>query len=411
MEISHEMDRAPKDKKERFIRLLQSQHRKVIGLATGTSADGIDAILLDIEDSDTRPRFKVLATGYTPYPPDVRAAIFEQFQPATSRVDDICNLNFVIGEIAARAVRQIVEEAGLQAEDIDLIGAFGQTTYFETSPRQTGDISTGSMLSLMEPVVIAERTGITTVSNLLQRDIAAGGQGAPMTGFSDFTIYHDPERNRALQNIGGIANVGIVPADGDLNRVMGFDTGPGNMIIDAVATHITQGQQTYDHDGLLAAKGTVSRALLDRLLDDDYIRQPPPKCTGRERYGVQFTKQIVEEARALGLSDEDLIATVTAFTAESIIYNYQKFVLPHTPIDEVIVGGGGANNPYLMDLLRKGLDPIRVVTDTEYGMLPDFREAILVALLANETISFRASNVPSVTGARNWVALGSITPA
>ncbi len=399
------------DKRERFLRLFESDRRRVIGLMSGTSADGVDAVLLDIAGSGMQTHFELLATFSLPYSAEVQQAIFELFRPATGSVDRICHMNFVLGEIYARAALGVIQEAGLQPADVDLIGVWGQTTYYLPEAVQTADVTTGSVLQLCEPAVIAERTGITTVSNFLSRDIAAGGRGAPMASMGDNILYHDPVKNRVVQNIGGIANVGTVPASGDLESIIGFDTGPGNMIIDAVVKMITGGRQTYDRDGIIASSGQVNQPLLDSLMADPYLHQAPPKSTGREQYGEQYSASLLARARAGGVSDPDLVATVTAFTAESIAFSYRRFVFPHLHVDEVIVGGGGAKNPHLLRLLGERLAPIPVVTDKEYGVPPEYREPLHIALAANETISFHAGNVPAVTGARKWVVLGAITPA
>jgi anhydro-N-acetylmuramic acid kinase len=269
----------------------------------------------------------------------------------------------------------------------------------------------GAIFMLGDLNVIAERTGITAIGAYCSRDIAAGGNGAPFTGLGDFVTFHHPERTRAIQNLGGIGNVSVVPSEGGVNDVIGFDTGPGVMVIDSVARHLSGGAMQYDEDGRMAAAGTAHPALLEELLQNPFIQREPPKATGREDFGEQFTHSFLERARDHGLPPNDIVATATALTVESIALNYERFHLPHGPIDEIIVGGGGALNPTLMGMLRSRLSPIPVRTDEDYGISSFAKEATYVTLLANETVRGHNNNVPSVTGALSPVVAGLIAPA
>ena len=374
----------------------------VVGLMSGTSADGVDAVVVRLSGAPPALDLEVLHHTHTPFTADLRQRIFAAFRPETSSVDALCRLNFALGRTFAEAVLRAIDVAGLTREQVALIGSHGQTLWHEP---EGPDAST---LQLGEPAVIAERTGIPVVSNFRTRDVAAGGQGAPLVAYVDVLLLTHPERVRAAQNIGGIANVTYLPPVGADEKAFAFDTGPGNMLIDDAARRATDGAWTYDRDGTLAARGTVDADLLAALLDDAYLRQPPPKSTGRERYGAQVGGRIWVQARERGLAPEDVVATLTAFTAGSIARAYRDF-LPCFP-DEIVVSGGGARNVTLMAMLRQRLAPAVVLSSDEIGMGVEAKEALAFAVLAYETWHRRPGNLPAATGARYPVILGSITP-
>jgi anhydro-N-acetylmuramic acid kinase len=275
------------------------------------------------------------------------------------------------------------------------------------NPVTTGGITTSSVLLLGEPAVVAERIGVTTVSHFRNRDLAAGGLGAPLTGFGDYVLYHHTELNRAVQNIGGIANVCLVPAHGGIDTVIGFDT--GNMVVDALVNMMTGGEQQFDRDGKIASQGKLDKELLAELLADSYFSKLPPKATGRERFGVQYATVLREKGHERGLSDEDIVAVATVLTADSIALAYKQFLLPLTRLDQIIVGGGGAYNKTMMQQLQIQMDPVPVLRAEDLGISSYSREAVYAALLANETVSGRAANLPKVTGARRSVVMGAIS--
>jgi anhydro-N-acetylmuramic acid kinase len=260
-------------------------------------------------------------------------------------------------------------------------------------------------MQIGESSVISERTGIDVISNFRERDMAAGGKGAPLVPYLDYMLMRHRGRGRVAVNIGGIANLTAIPPNTSTERVIAFDTGPGNMIIDQLVSRITQGRQTYDRDGAIAATGDIDVKLLAKLLRDKYFRAKPPKTAGREQYGSEFVSKLLDTE----LSSEDLIATATALTAESIAAAVRNFVLPEMRVDEIFVSGGGTHNPTLMRMLRKAMGEIPVKESTEVGLDVDAKEAIAFAVMAYETAHCRPSNVPMATGARRSVVLGKIT--
>jgi anhydro-N-acetylmuramic acid kinase len=369
---------------------------------SGTSADGIDAALTDITGAPPHLNARLILHTHIAFTSEQRAEIFALFEPATGSVDRICHMNFQLGEWFAAAALQAVAQANLKPTDIDLIGSHGQTIYHAVD----ADSPIKSTLQIGEAAVIAARTGITTVADFRVADVAAGGQGAPLISYIDWLLLRHESRCRAIQNIGGIANVTYL-APGDDSAVIAFDTGPGNMLIDAAVNSATDGEQTYDEDGAWAASGKVDRALLAELMAHPFLSRRPPKTTGREQFGVHYANELWSRAQSQGISDADLVATLTAFTAESIADAYRRF-LPQMP-DEVILGGGGAKNPILLALLREALDPIAVTTHEALGIPDDAKEALAFAVLAYETLHGRAGNLPNCTGASRRTVLGKIT--
>jgi anhydro-N-acetylmuramic acid kinase len=386
----------------RLIEIINKKKRNVIGLMSGTSADGVDSALVEIEGYGIDTRVKLIKFATYPFSENVRDRLFRIFPPSTCSVVDICELNFAIGDAFANSVLKVIEESGLKISDVDLIGSHGQTICHLPN----SDIR--STLQIGEPSVIAFKTGIVTVADFRVADVSAGGHGAPLVPYVDFLLLRDKEKTRAIQNIGGIGNVTVLPANDDLESVIAFDTGPGNMIIDETVRIITNGQYNYDYNGEIASKGVPNTYMLNKLLSHPFIKQTPPKTTGREDFGVHFTRRIVAEARDLNISDTDLVATVTAYTAECIYENYKRFILPKYDVSEVLICGGGVHNQTLMRFLRERLYPIDVGVVDDYGLSSDAKEAIAFAVLANETIHGNYGNVPNATGANKRVILGKI---
>jgi len=390
----------------------------VIGLMSGTSADGIDVAVVRLEGAPPFLTWEVLAHTHRPFGPELHTEIFACFRPETGSVDRLCRLNFALGREFGAAALEAVNYAGLSISEIDLIGSHGQTLWHEPP---AGDES-GSTLQLGEPAIIAEMTGVPVVSNFRTRDMAAGGQGAPLVPLADWLLLAHPTKIRAAQNLGGIANVTFLPPTekqslqkasqqdvlGSLaHRVLAFDTGPGNMLIDQAARLETDGAWNYDHDGTLAAQGHVDESLLAEWMTEPFFRQHPPRTTGRELFGAQRAMEYWSQASRRKLSPSDIVATLTALTASSIEHAYRTF-LPVFP-EEVIVSGGGASNHTLMAMLAERLIPARVTTSEEFGLGIEAKEAVAFAVLAYETWHRRPGNIPTATGASRAVVLGSIT--
>lgn len=380
----------------------------VIGLMSGTSADGTDAVLVEIEGAPPTLQWRVIQHVNLPHPSELNAEIFACFRPETGSVDRLSTLNFALGRAFAHAVLRCIEAAGMQPGEIDLIGSHGQTLWHDPE----GTIP--STLQLGEPAVIAELTGIPVVSNFRTRDVAAGGQGAPLVAYVDQLLFSHPSQIRAIQNIGGIANVTFLPAVGATSssidapgQILAFDTGPGNMLIDDAVRRASNGAYAFDKDGEMAAQGQIDEALLSDLLEDSFLAQAPPKTTGRERFGAQLGAKLWQRAQQRHLSNQDYIATCTAMTAFSIADAYRRF-LPQLP-DEMIVSGGGARNKTLMAYLRTALPSMQIFTSDEVGLAVEAKEAVAFAILAYETWHKRPGNLPSATGAKRPVILGSVT--
>jgi anhydro-N-acetylmuramic acid kinase len=394
---------------------------KVIGLLSGTSVDGIDAALVEITDRGLETRVKLLCFETYPFPEGVKERVLEASSANTGTVDKICHLNFYLGELFAEAALRLVEQGGYRLSEIDLIGSHGQTIHHLPQSRQEPGImrptlQVRSTLQIGEPSVIAERTGCTVIADFRPRDMVVGGEGAPLAPYVHYILFRDQEKARVINNIGGISNVTFIPAQAEPDQIIAFDTGPGNMIIDHLVQQMTQGQYTFDPDGKMAARGRVHTGLLAWLMKHPYLSKPPPKTTGREEFGKEFIQKLLKKAGEENISSEDLLATSTTFTAESIIDSYRQFLpiqnkASSKPIPtEVILCGGGVRNKTLVALLQKALDPIPVKKVEDYGYSGDALEAILFALLARETLLGIPSNVPKATGAEYPVILGKIVP-
>ena len=354
---------------------------RVAGVMSGTSLDGIDVAVVEVRGR----HIQTIGFQSTPYPIALRLDLLGDLDVAR-----ISRLNFYLGELYARAVVRAVRRFGA----VDLIGCHGQTIFHE------GGANT---LQIGEPAVIAELTGVPVVSNFRTRDIAAGGEGAPLVPYVDFLLFRHPTRTRIILNIGGIANITVIPPAAFLRDVVAFDTGPGNMVIDALVRDYTGGKQNYDRNGKIAASGKIARGLLKELLADPYYRKRPPKSVGREQYGREFVARL----KASKIPLQDLVSTATALTAATIATAVSRVTRPPA---ELIASGGGVHNPYLMMHLAAFLPDVAVTTSSHYGLDADAKEAISFAVLAFETWRGRPASLPSVTGATHAVILGNITP-
>lgn len=384
---------------KQLLKIARLKKRLVVGLMSGTSADGVDAALVEIEGASTDMRLRVLAFETYPYSKQMASAV-RNLQDGDTR--QVCEMNFRLGELFARAALDVIQSAGLKPPDVHLIGSHGQTVYHQPDIEPPGR----STLQIGEPAVIAERTGICTVADFRVRDVAAGGFGAPLIPYVDFLLFRRPGRTRALQNIGGIANVTVVTPSTD--GVFAFDTGPGNCLIDEFVRAMTDSREQFDKDGARAREGDIQDDILGNLLEHPYFSVSPPKTTGRELFGPEFVQKLVRATPPEHRTD--MLATLTALTAHSIKLGYDRFIFPKTNISEVILSGGGCKNAFLVELLESLFEPIPVRLSDEYGISADAKEAIGFAILANETIQGNPSNLPSATGASHAVVLGKIVP-
>jgi len=356
----------------------------IVGLMSGTSADGIDAAVVRVRGSGVRTRAEIIACVAVPYPAQDRQELFALFSTSTGTVERICAFNFRLGTLFAQAAAAAIAAAHLRSDQVHLIASPGQTVY-HIPPHADGR---GSTLQIGEAAVIAERLGIPVVSDFRVRDMAAGGQGAPLVTYADYLLFRDEQRARAVQNLGGIGNVTYLPRGGGIDTVLAFDTGPGNMVINGVVELISGG-----------------------TLGDPYFSSPPPKTTGREKFGQGYATALLATARQRGLSDADVVATATRLTVESIARAYRAFLVPRGGVDDVMLGGGGSHNPVLREWLAQALRPAQVRTTDEWGIASRAKEAVAFAILANETVAGNPSNVPSATGATHPVVLGKLVPA
>ncbi|KAA3597317.1 MAG: anhydro-N-acetylmuramic acid kinase [Candidatus Scalindua sp. AMX11] len=393
---------------EKLIRLQSKNSRTVVGLMSGTSCDGIDACLIKIEGSGLTTKVDFIGFETYPYSDEIREMILRSSKRETGSVDLVCRLNFTLGKLFANSVRRIAEKISIPLSEIDLVGSHGHTVYHLPASKGIVNINEGSTLQIGEPSVIAQETGITTIADFRTRDIAVGGDGAPLVPYTDFILLGRDGVCRAIQNIGGIANVALLPGDCDINKVIAFDSGPGNMVIDRFAEKITNGRAKFDKDGALASRGRPDQHFLDRLCAHPFVTKQPPKSTGREDFGIDFADNLYEEMKQKRLNDSDAIATVTAFTAKSISDSYRNFIQPLHRIEEVVLGGGGVHNRTLMKFLGDYLPCMRIRQTDDFGIPADAKEAMSFALLANETVYGTPANIPSSTGAKEKVVLGKI---
>jgi anhydro-N-acetylmuramic acid kinase len=377
---------------------------------SGTSADGVDAALVRIEGRLPSVCLRLEAFLTWPFPSGLREAILMASDARTGTVDLLCRLNVALGEVFAEAALAVTNQAGIDIGTIALIGSHGQTVQHLPEAAPLGGYPIRATLQLGEPSVIAERTGVMTVADFRSRDMAAGGEGAPLAPYVHYVLFGAANRTRLVQNIGGISNVTLLPAGGTLADVRAFDTGPGNMPIDGAISRLTGGRETFDKNGARAARGRVHQALVHELLVHPFLQRSPPKSTGRETFGAGFLEHVLGRASELGVMDDDLIASVTAFSAATIVDAYRRFILPHHPHVESILCGGGSRNPVLTDRLRQELPEVEWRLCDDYGLSADALEAVSFAVLAHATVCGHPANVPAATGAQQAVILGKVVP-
>src|SRR5882762_3775716 len=417
----------------------------VLGMMSGTSADGIDTALAKISGlppaAGAPPNLKINLVNHThqSFPAQIRKEILRVAEQNPLTPAEFSQLNARLGHVYAEAALTACKKFRISPKNIDLIGNHGQTIFHQGVPTNFLGAKTASTLQIGDGSIIANLTGITTVSDFRPADIALGGQGAPLVPFADYALYRDKKLGRISLNIGGIANIAVIPANAKPSDVVAFDTGPGNMLIDALVQHFTHGRQRYDKDARLARNGKLIPQILATLMNDSYFRARPPKSTGREYFGSAYIKRLLALGRRYHAKPSDLIRTATIFTALSIADALHRFVLPKVKIDQLIVSGGGASNPLLMAQLAALLSsfpvgaqpcpersrrnaaphlgttstssPIAVFHSSNFGIPTDAKEALAFAILAYETFHQRPSNLPSATGAKKPAILGKISCA
>lgn len=376
----------------------------IAGVMSGTSLDGIDVALVHIEGSGVGSKVELIHFTTVPFCNDMKNEILQALSIENSNVQLICSLNFKLGLCFAGAVKEVCKEANFPLGQLDVIGSHGQTIYHQ--PKQDGTMIP-STLQIGEPAVIAYETKTTVISNFRTMDMAAGGQGAPLVPYSEIILYRHQTKNRLLQNIGGIGNVTVIPSQLSDKSVIAFDTGPGNMIMDELCQRLFR--LPYDQNGKIAKQGVVVEEILTYCMNHPFLKMNPPKSTGREQFGEEFVSELLK--RFEKHCKENILTTVTMFTANSIVYHYKEFILPYYEIDEAILGGGGSYNDTLVEMIRHGLkeEKCALFLQEDIGFSSEAKEAIAFAILANETYHRNPSNVPSATGAMQSVVLGNIT--
>ena len=380
-----------------------------VGLMSGTSHDGVSAALVRIDERG-RPAVQLLAFKTYPYLTRFRRRLLAAGNAGAVGADELAELNFGLGRAFANAALNLVRGAGVPIKDLSFIGSHGHT-FFHLPPGRAWRGAIPSTLQLGESAVIAAVTGVPVVNDFRPMDIALGGEGAPLAPLMHLRLFGDRKLGRVIQNIGGIANATYLPpgVSGDASRLIAFDTGPGNGPIDAVVGQLSNGRLRMDRDGRMAARGAVNTQLLAELLRHRYFARKPPKSTGREEFGQAFVDQLMKRATALKLADADIIATTTALTAHTIADACRRFAIPLGPVQQLIVTGGGAQNPTLMALLARELPELAVMRAADVGVNGDALEAIAFAVLGYEMLNGRPGNLPSVTGARAPAVLGKLT--
>jgi len=385
---------------------MTSKPMLVLGLMSGTSADGIDVALARISGAPPSLKVRLLGHASMGFPTDIRSEILHIAEQRPITAGRLSQLHFDLGAIYANAALRACKQFRVSPRKIDLIGSHGQTVF-----HQSWSEGRASTLQIGDGAVIAACSGITTVSDFRPADMALKGQGAPLVPYADYLLYGHPRMGRASLNLGGIANITVLPAAARATQILGFDTGPANILIDGLVRRFTRGRTQMDRDARLALRGQTIRPLLQKLMQDPYLRLAPPKSTGREYYGESYLRRIILLGRRYHAKPNDLIRTATLFTALSVVDAINRIVLPRTKIQQLIVSGGGAHNPLILTQIAALLPEIEVVPSSVLGIPEDAKEALAFAMFAYETIHQRPSNLPSATGARGRAILGKISYA
>ena len=374
----------------------------IVGLMSGTSLDGVDAVLLRVNGTGVHTSFEQLGSYHKPFPRGLRDFIQRNSHPATSRVDEIARLNVLLAQLYADAVKSVARRGNVKLSQIALIGSHGQTIQHLPKPALMFGRKVRATLQIGDPSILATLTGIPTVGDFRVADMAVGGQGAPLVPYFDWLAFRSRTKNKLLLNIGGIANVTMLPRNCSVEEVTAFDTGPGNMVVDTLMSKLYK--KPFDRNGLTASRGAVALDLFRWMQTHPYFKMKPPKSTGREIFGRDFVGAVLEKGKQY--DSDDIIATASQLTPFSIHDAYVRFIRKRVTVDELIVSGGGAKNRFFLDELQRyfGRDRVRLIE--EFGISSSSKEAICFAILANETMAGNPTNIPGVTGARKSVALG-----
>ena len=374
---------------------------------SGTSLDGIDIAIADICGSGQRLTLEVVATFSHPFASAVRELILKNSAPSTSSVRDISQLNALLAAVYAEAVETAAEASAIPLRSIDLVGSHGQTLHHVPNDEPCADRQTRSSLQVGDPAALAALLGIPTVGGFRTADMALGGQGAPLVPYFDLVYFAHAAENRLLLNLGGIANMTVIPAGENPGRqddLIAFDSGPANMVIDILMSRLFD--EGFDAGGAYAREGQIYMPVLESLLEDRYFERPPPKSTGREYFGDPFVNRLIR--RSDGMTPRDMLATATELTALSIWQAYDRFIREHLPAARVIASGGGVRNDFLLERIQLAFGDIPVETTADHGLDPDFKEAVCFAVLAHEFLNGQPTSVPSVTGASRAALLGQL---
>jgi len=371
---------------------------------SGTSVDGIDAALVEINGSGIGMKLRQIDFVTLPFPAGLKEFVLKNSQTGTSDVADIARLNFLVAQLYADAVFKLCKQAGVDAENVDLIGSHGQTIHHLPQKVAMFGKEVAATLQIGDPSVIAKLTGIITVGDFRVGDVALGGQGAPLVPYFDYLLFRSDTSSRGLLNIGGIANITFLPRHCCEMDVMAFDTGPGNMVVDQLMEILYN--RDFDEDGHVASSGCIDEEILEYLMTDEFVVSSPPKSTGRERYDRSFVRNLLE--RFSNSPKENIVATAAEYTAAGVHENFERFLSQKGRLDELFVSGGGTHNRFIMDSLRRHFAGTKVQPAESLGISPDAKEAICFAVLANETISGSPTNLPRVTGASKSTVLGKI---
>lgn len=390
---------------------MKSNSLLVLGLMSGTSADGIDVALARVSGAPPNLAAKLLNHTSINFPQAIRKEILRVAEQQPITAGELSQLNFRLGEVFAEAAIIACERFRVPTKEIALIGSHGQTIFHQGQPVPYLGRPIASTLQIGESSIIAARTGITAIADFRPADIALGGQGAPLVPYADYLLYRHARLGRVSLNLGGIANVSVLSANAKPSQIFAFDTGPANMLIDALVQHFTHGRQRYDKDAAIAQTGRAIPALVNELMRDPYLKQPPPKSTGREYYGRAYLQNLLFAGRRRHAKPADMVRAATIFTALSIVDALHRFVLPKHKIHQLIVSGGGARNPLILAQLAAALPRVEIVPSAQLGVPEDAKEAFAFALMAYETFHQRPANLPSATGAQGPAILGKISYA